>query len=325
MANLLLVDTEPLFNILKTKFLQSAQKRDFLSQNKWAYAHLALDSENKPTGCVLSCLSYSTWKGVNLGIDFIDADDEKTAGELYKKAIDFAKDCNLTQARFYAPFPLKYDWEKFGSLNLTVREDWDILELDIDEINKLANREIKLKGDYTLKPASKDDAKAFVDLCVDLAVYENMKEDCWMTEEIVTSHAFDQNNKINKKLNSIEPVVNIWVAIDNSTGKTVGYSCCCPQYNKEHGRYVYLEDLYVDSEHRGKGIGLSMMQNIAKWALANECKAYRWACLGWNEGSLSFYYSLGAKNLVKTDQVRMFREDYGAIKDDDKEAWLKIA
>ena len=83
-----------------------------------------------------------------------------------------------------------------------------------------------------------------MDLAVDLAVYENMREDCWMTAEIVGSHAFDAENRVNRALNSKEPVVNIWVAIDNSTGKTVGYSCCCPQYNKEHQRYVYLEDLY---------------------------------------------------------------------------------
>merc|ERR1712043_147320 len=87
MANLLLVDSEALFNILKNNFLESAQKRDFLSSNKWAYAHLALDSNNKPQGCVLSCLSYSTWKGVNLGIDYIEADNEETAGLLYKQAV----------------------------------------------------------------------------------------------------------------------------------------------------------------------------------------------------------------------------------------------
>ena len=87
----------------------------------------------------------------------------------------------------------------------------------------------------------------------------------------------------------------------------------------------YFCVFYVDSEHRGKGIGLSMMRNIANWALENECNAYRWACLGWNESSLKFYYSLGAKNLVKEDKVRMFREDYGAIAQNDKQAWLKIA
>jgi GNAT superfamily N-acetyltransferase len=58
---------------------------------------------------------------------------------------------------------------------------------------------------------------------------------------------------------------------------------------------LYLEDLYIKPEYRGKGFGKVLLAYLAKLAVERDCGRYEWAVLNWNEPSLKFYKSLGAK------------------------------
>jgi len=67
---------------------------------------------------------------------------------------------------------------------------------------------------------------------------------------------------------------------------------------------IYLEDLFVDPPHRGKGIGKALLIELARIARARNCGRLEWAVLDWNESAVEFYRSLGA---VPMDEWTIFR------------------
>jgi len=58
---------------------------------------------------------------------------------------------------------------------------------------------------------------------------------------------------------------------------------------------IYLEDLFVSIEHRGKGAGKALLQELAKIAVAKDCGRLEWSVLDWNEPSIQFYKAMGAE------------------------------
>jgi GNAT superfamily N-acetyltransferase len=69
-------------------------------------------------------------------------------------------------------------------------------------------------------------------------------------------------------------------------------------------RGIYLEDLFVDPPHRGKGIGKALLIHLARIAKERNCGRFEWAVLDWNKPSIEFYKSLGA---VPLDDWTLFR------------------
>ena len=86
---------------------------DILGPEKWAYITAAFQSENI-VGFCLSHLCYSTWKGLNLGIDKISAESSEIAFNLYEFTKRWAEDIGMTQIRFYSPLPEKFNFNEFG-------------------------------------------------------------------------------------------------------------------------------------------------------------------------------------------------------------------
>ncbi len=72
---------------------------------------------------------------------------------------------------------------------------------------------------------------------------------------------------------------------------------------------LYLEDLFVVPEFRGRGIGKALLKQLAQIALEKECGRMEWAVLDWNEPAIRFYQSIGAKPLRGWVTYRMLRED----------------
>ena len=81
-------------------------------------------------------------------------------------------------------------------------------------------------------------------------------------------------------------------------GEPAGFALFFHNYSTFLGRPgVYLEDLFVNPEFRGKGIGRSILQHLAKIALDRNCGRLEWSVLDWNESAIGFYKSLGAEPL----------------------------
>jgi GNAT superfamily N-acetyltransferase len=100
------------------------------------------------------------------------------------------------------------------------------------------------------------------------------------------------------------PLFRVLLAEDE--GEPAGFALYFFAYSTWRGRpSLYLEDLFVLPEHRRKGIGLALMQRLARIALDEGCGRFVWEVLDWNERAIRFYESLGAQVLRPWLHVRM--------------------
>jgi GNAT superfamily N-acetyltransferase len=88
-------------------------------------------------------------------------------------------------------------------------------------------------------------------------------------------------------------------------GEPAGFALWFYNFSTFRGRHgIYLEDLFVKPEHRGRGIGKALLANLAKRARDQDCARVEWSVLDWNKPSIEFYQSLGA---VAMDEWTVFR------------------
>ena len=95
-------------------------------------------------------------------------------------------------------------------------------------------------------------------------------------------------------------------------GRNVGFALFFHNFSTFPGKNgIYLEDLFVLPECRGKGYGKAILKELARIAVERGCGRLEWACLDWNAPSIRFYRALGAEPL---DDWTIFRVDGGALK-----------
>lgn len=99
-------------------------------------------------------------------------------------------------------------------------------------------------------------------------------------------------NSVEQMLHEKE-LVNGYVATDEK-GEILAYATCFFAYYTWVGKSLYLDDLYVREQFRGKGIGTKLIHQIIQLAKAEKCKRLRWQVSAWNEPAIGFYKSLGA-------------------------------
>ena len=140
--------------------------------------------------------------------------------------------------------------------------------------------ETKLNG-FTLRFAEEKDSNTILTFIKALAEYENMTEDVVATEEVLRKSLFE------KKVAE--------VVIGEFEGKPVCFALFFQNFSTFIGRPgIYLEDLFVMPEVRGKGIGKIMLSFLAGLAIERGCARLEWSCLDWNEPSIKFYKKQGA-------------------------------
>lgn len=150
-----------------------------------------------------------------------------------------------------------------------------------------------------IRPARMSDIPAIMKMILGLAEYEKALHEVLATEEDLEKTLFAEN-----------PQVYCHVAATHDT--VVGIAIWHLNYSTWLGKHgIYIEDLYVDPQERGKGHGLSLIKELAKICVDRGYERLQWAVLDWNEPSIGFYKSLGA---VPLDEWTMFRLSEDALK-----------
>jgi GNAT superfamily N-acetyltransferase len=138
---------------------------------------------------------------------------------------------------------------------------------------------------FTVRPACREDAEVLVNLVRELAVYEKREHRARATADDFRRHLFGPR-----------PVAE--AALAEVPGQAVGFALWFPTFSTFMGRPgLYLEDLFVRPEFRGRGIGKGLLAAVARIAVERECDCVCWSVLNWNEAAMGFYDSLGARQV----------------------------
>ena len=135
----------------------------------------------------------------------------------------------------------------------------------------------------SIRPATPNDVPTVAFLIRALSQYEKLEHEVTMTEDRLRATMFGPR-----------PYAEALLAEDD--GKPVGFALFFHNYSTFLAQPgLYLEDLYVPESHRGKGIGKSLLVQLAKIAVERNCGRLEWAVLDWNVDAIGFYEKLGAK------------------------------
>jgi GNAT superfamily N-acetyltransferase len=145
---------------------------------------------------------------------------------------------------------------------------------------------------YRIRNADESDVRLIFEFIRDLARYEKLEHRVVATEDSLRASLFG-NPRFAE------------VLIAEEDEKPVGFALFFHNYSTFLGRAgIYLEDLFVRPEARGRGYGRALLERLAAIATERDCGRVEWAVLDWNEPSIAFYRSLGA---VSLDDWRIFR------------------
>jgi Predicted acetyltransferase len=130
--------------------------------------------------------------------------------------------------------------------------------------------------------AEPSDVSLILQFIRDLAEYEHLLNEVVATEELLTEWIFEK-----KKAEVIFVMHN---------GVEAGFALFFHNFSTFLGRAgIYLEDLFVKPEYRGRGYGKALLKELARIAVERGCGRLEWWCLDWNKSSIDFYLSLGAE------------------------------
>ena len=140
--------------------------------------------------------------------------------------------------------------------------------------------------------ACEDDVALILYFIRELASYEKMLDEVVATEELLREWIFEKK------------AAEVIFAMED--GKEVGFALFFHNFSTFLGRAgIYLEDLYVRPDFRGRGLGKAGLQKLAELAVQNDWGRVEWSCLKWNTPSLDFYDSIGARQQNEWVQLRL--------------------
>jgi GNAT superfamily N-acetyltransferase len=156
---------------------------------------------------------------------------------------------------------------------------------------------------FLIRPATSGDVPVILELIRALATYERAPNDVTATENGLVEVLFGE-----------KPSAEVLLAFENETA--VGFAVFFHNFSTWLGRPgLYLEDLFVRPEHRGKGYGRALLIYLAKIARERGCGRMEWAVLDWNKPAIEFYRKLGAKPLDEWTVFRLTRDGIAKLAD----------
>lgn len=140
--------------------------------------------------------------------------------------------------------------------------------------------------------AAEKDCPLILRFIRDLAEYEKMTDQVIATEELLREWIFEKQK------------AEVLFVCEGD--KEVGFALFFHNFSTFLGRAgIYLEDLYVLPDHRGKGYGKGLLRKLAQITMERGCGRLEWACLDWNRSSIDFYLSLDAAPLDEWTTYRL--------------------
>ena len=150
---------------------------------------------------------------------------------------------------------------------------------------------------YKIRPALEEDLPVLMDLIKQLVVYEKLTDSYTATEELYRKYGFSEDAIFDALL------------VENTSGEGpdyLGFTLYYYAYSTFTGKpTLYLEDIFVLEEYRGRGIGTRLLVELAKIAVEKDCGRMDWIVLDWNKPSWEFYKNLGAFPLDEWTVFRM--------------------
>ena len=136
----------------------------------------------------------------------------------------------------------------------------------------------------TVRTARVDDVPVIRELISELAEYEKRLEEVLTTEAVISRDGFGKHPEFSA-------LIAEW------GGTTAGFALFFGHYSTWRGAGLYLEDLFVRPEHRGRGVGKALLAGVARVAKEQNRLFIRWAVLDWNQSAIAMYRKLGAEFL----------------------------
>ena len=152
-----------------------------------------------------------------------------------------------------------------------------------------------------IKKAEASDTPLILEFIQSLAEYERLLDSCVATEE-----------KLRATLFSANPAAEVIIA--RVDGNPMGFALFFHNYSTFLAqRGIYLEDLFVKPEARGKGVGFALLSALARIAAERGCGRLEWAVLDWNQLAIDFYKRIGAVPLHDWTVFRMTGESLTSL------------
>jgi len=157
--------------------------------------------------------------------------------------------------------------------------------------------------DFQIRAARVEDVPVILQLIRDLATYERAPDEVTATEEQLVDVLFGER-----------PAAEVLLAFEGKL--SVGFALYFYNFSTWLGRPgLYLEDLFVKPEKRGKGYGRALLVELAKIARDRGCGRMEWAVLDWNEPAIKFYRALGATPMHEWTVFRLTRQEIAKLAD----------
>jgi diamine N-acetyltransferase len=145
----------------------------------------------------------------------------------------------------------------------------------------------------TIRAAAPNDVKLIFGLVRELADYERLAHEVDATEQQIAAALFG-------------PEPKLFCHIASWEGQAVGLALWFLNFSSFRGRHgLYLEDIFVRPQFRGKGVGKALMRHLARHCVENGLARFEWTVLDWNTPSIAFYRSIGANVLDDWRVCRM--------------------
>src|SRR5437899_4577026 len=155
---------------------------------------------------------------------------------------------------------------------------------------------MNIQSNFEIRPARVEDVPVIIGLIRELATYERAPDEVTATEERLVDVLFGE-----------KPVAEVLLAFEGKS--PVGFAVFFHNFSTWLGRPgLYLEDLFVKPDKRGKGYGRALLVDLAKVARDRGCGRMEWAVLNGNEPAFKFYRTLGAMPLDEWTVYRLTRD-----------------